>query len=77
MILHWGFTVAGSGIAIGLLAAVAVSPALQALLFGVTSRDPFTYVVVALTLAIVSLSACYVPASRATKIDPLIALRCD
>ena len=77
MILHWGFTVAGSGIAIGLLAAVAVSPALQALLFGVTTRDPFTYVVVALTLAIVSLSACYVPASRATKIDPLIALRCD
>ncbi len=77
MILYWGFTVAGSGIAIGLAAAVAFSPALQALLFGVTSRDPFTYAVVALTLAIVSLLACYVPATRATKVDPLIALRGD
>lgn len=77
MILYWGFTVAGSGIAIGLAAAVAFSPVLQALLFGVTSRDPFTYAVVALTLAIVSLLACYVPATRATKVDPLIALRGD
>jgi predicted permease len=77
MILSWGFTVAGSGIAIGLAAAVAFSPALQSLLFGVTSRDPFTYTVVAVTLAIVSLLACYVPATRATKVDPLIALRGD
>jgi putative ABC transport system permease protein len=77
MILRWGFTVAGSGVAIGLLAAIAVSPVLKAQLFGVTSRDPFTYVGVALTLAIVSFLACYVPATRATKIDPLIALRCD
>jgi predicted permease len=77
MILHWGVTVAGSGIAIGLVAGAAFSPALQALLFGVTSRDPFTYVVVGLMLAIVSLLSCYVPATRATKIDPLIALRGD
>jgi putative ABC transport system permease protein len=77
MILRWGFTVAGSGIAIGLVAAVALSPVLEALLFGVTSRDPVTYVVVAVALAIVSLLACYAPASRATKIDPLIALRCE
>lgn len=77
MILRWGFTVAGSGIAIGLVAAVAFSPALHALLFGVSPRDPFTYVVVAVTLAIVSLLACYVPAARATKIDTLGALRGD
>jgi putative ABC transport system permease protein len=77
MILRWGFTVAGSGIAIGLVAAVALSPVLEALLFGVTSRDPVTYVVVGATLATVALLACYVPAARATKIDPLIALRCD
>ena len=77
MILRWGLTVAGSGVAIGLVAAVALSPVLEALLFGVTSRDPVTYLVVAVALAIVSLLACYVPATRATKIDPLIALRCD
>ena len=77
MILRWGFTVAASGIAIGLAAAVAFGPVLDALLFGVTSRDPVTYVVVAVTLGTVALLACYVPAARATKIDPLIALRGD
>jgi ABC-type antimicrobial peptide transport system permease subunit len=77
MILRWGVTVAASGIAIGLGAAVALGPVLDALLFGVTSRDPVTYVVVAVTLATVALLACYVPAARATKIDPLIALRGD
>jgi putative ABC transport system permease protein len=66
-----------SGIALGLLAAVALSPALEALLFGVTARSPVTYVVVGATLATVALVACYVPAARATRIDPLLALRCD
>jgi ABC-type antimicrobial peptide transport system permease subunit len=77
MILRWGLTIAASGIAIGLVAAVALSPVLEALLFGVTSRDPVTYVIVGATLAAVALFACYVPAARATKIDPLIALRGD
>jgi putative ABC transport system permease protein len=77
MILRWGFTVAASGIAIGLVAAVALSPGLEALLFGVTARDPLTYVSVGATLAMVALLACYVPAARATRIDPLSALRCD
>jgi putative ABC transport system permease protein len=77
MILRWGFKVAASGIAIGLVAAVALSPVLEALLFGVTARDPVTYLVVAATLASVALLACYVPAARATKIDPLLALRGD
>jgi putative ABC transport system permease protein len=77
MILRWGLSVAAGGIAIGLIAAVVLSPALEALLFGVMSRDPVTFVLVALTLVTVSLLACYVPAARATKIDPLIALRGD
>jgi predicted permease len=77
MILRWGLTVAASGIAIGIVAAFALSPALEALLFGVTARNPITYLVVCGTLAAVALLACYVPAARATKIDPLIALRCD
>jgi putative ABC transport system permease protein len=77
MILRWGVTVAASGIAIGLVAAAALSPVLEALLFGVTARDPVTYVVVGATLTTVALLACYVPAVRATRIDPLLALRCD
>jgi ABC-type antimicrobial peptide transport system permease subunit len=77
LILRWGLGVAASGIAMGLVAALALSPALDALLFGVTSRDPVTYVVVGATLLMVALAACYVPAMRATKIDPLTALRCD
>jgi putative ABC transport system permease protein len=77
MVLRWGFTVAASGVAIGMLAAYALSPALETLLFGVTARDPLTYAVVGAALALVALLACYVPAARATTIDPLIALRCD
>jgi putative ABC transport system permease protein len=77
MILRWGFTLAAGGIAIGLLAAVALGPVLDALLFGVTSRDPVTYMVVAVTLATVALFACYVPAARATTVDPLVVLRGD
>jgi hypothetical protein len=69
--------VAASGIAIGLVAAVALSPVLEAQLFGVTARDTVTYVVVGAMLAAVALLACYVPAALATKIDPVVALRCD
>jgi putative ABC transport system permease protein len=77
MVLRWGASVAASGIAIGLLAAVVLSPALEALLFGVTARDPLTYAAVGAILGLVALLACYVPAARATRIDPVIALRCD
>lgn len=77
MILRWGFSVAATGIAIGLAAAAALSPVLGALLFGVTSRDPITYVAVGALLATVALAACYLPAARAMRIDPLLALRGD
>ena len=77
LVLRWGFTVAAVGIVAGLLAAFALGPALETLLFGVTARDSITFAVVGGVLAIVALLACCVPAVRATKIDPVVALRCD
>jgi ABC-type lipoprotein release transport system permease subunit len=57
--------------------AVAASQAIASMLFGVSRLDPFTYVGVMLLLAIVSAIACAMPAWRAARIDPSIALRCE
>jgi len=64
-----------AGLGIGILAALAVSRALTRLLVGVSPSDPLTYAVVALLLAAVALAACWIPARRATRVDPGIALR--
>lgn len=65
------------GLAAGLLGAVGLSRFLQSLLFGVSPTDPLTLVFVALALLTVAAVACFVPARRATRVDPLIALRAD
>jgi ABC-type antimicrobial peptide transport system permease subunit len=65
------------GTVVGLIAALAVSRLLASLLFGVGSRDPVTYVLVALMLIVVALLATLFPAWSASRVDPMVALRCE
>jgi predicted permease len=75
MVLRQGTKLALVGVVIGIVAAFALTRLMTGLLFGVTPHDPLTFVAVAVLLILVALLACYIPARRATLIDPIIALR--
>jgi len=75
LVVGQGLKLAGAGVALGILVALGLTRQLSSLLFGVSAYDPLTYGGVTLILVIVALLACYIPARRATRVDPLIALR--
>jgi len=75
LVLFHGLTLTLIGLAIGVGGSLALTRTMASLLYGVGVRDPLTMASVAAILAVVALAACYVPARRATKIDPLVALR--
>ncbi|HEY6304861.1 MAG TPA: ABC transporter permease [Candidatus Angelobacter sp.] len=75
LILGQGLRLTAIGLGVGLAVSLALTRFLRTLVFGVTTTDAFTFVSVALLLCMVALAACYIPARRAMKVDPVIALR--
>jgi putative ABC transport system permease protein len=77
MILRQGLDLAIAGTAVGLAGALVVSHLMAGVLYGVKPTDPVTFAGVAILLVCIALLACYIPARRAMRIDPMAALRCE
>ncbi len=77
MVLVQGMVVVLLGIGVGLMACVALTRVMQSMLYNLNARDPVTFTLTALGFTVVALLACLLPALRATKVDPLVALRAD
>jgi putative ABC transport system permease protein len=75
MVVRQGLVLAVAGVVVGMVVSLAAARTLRSMMFGITAHDPITFAVVGALLAIVAIVASYVPARRATRIDPLVALR--
>ena len=77
LILRRGLVQLAIGLTLGLAGAIALTRVMRQLLVGVTPTDPVTFTAITVLLTIVAMAACLLPARRATRVDPLIALRAD
>jgi ABC-type antimicrobial peptide transport system permease subunit len=75
MVLGQGLALALAGAAVGLVGASIVSHLMAGLLYGVSPSDPLTFMSLTVALVLVALAACYIPARRAMRVDPIVALR--
>jgi putative ABC transport system permease protein len=75
IVLKQGLMIATTGVVIGIVGALALTRVLRSLLFGLSATDPVTFAGVAALLIVVALLACYIPVRRATRVDPMVALR--
>ncbi|MGH9782370.1 MAG: FtsX-like permease family protein, partial [Candidatus Acidiferrales bacterium] len=75
MILRQGAKLALAGVAIGLVVSLGLTRLMSSLLFSVSAADPLTFAAVAVVLVVVAMLACYIPARRALRVDPMVALR--
>jgi ABC-type antimicrobial peptide transport system permease subunit len=77
LVLREGLTLAGAGVFVGVAVALPLARLLRALLFGIGTADPVTFLAVSVVLFVVAAAACYLPANRALAIDPVQSLRID
>ena len=77
IVIGQGLRLAVAGAVVGLIGALIVAQLMASLLYGVRPADPFTFAIVAVLFMGVALVACYIPARRAMKVDPIVALRCE
>jgi putative ABC transport system permease protein len=77
LVVGQGMKIVAAGVGLGLAGAFALTRLMKALLFEVSATDPITFISIGLLLAGAALLACFIPARRATKVDPITAMRCE